>query len=162
MRTECTQRTAPRPDARNVPDPGDKCGKRKRIPMRGRAMAPPRCSNTRWWRRLTRRHTFCSSQAQSNYGFTLDHCLTVNIRTQGFRNDDRAVLLLIVLHDCDPGPSHGEPGPIQRVDKPDLFAGSWPISNVGPASLERIEIAAGRNFTISVLSRKPYFDVIAL
>src|SRR5262245_10864862 len=162
MCTGCRPRTVLRPDARNVRDPDDKSWKRKRTPMTGLALAPPRCSNTRGWRRLTGRHTFCSSQAESNDGFRPDHSLAVSVWTQGFRNNDRTVLLLIVLHDCDPGPSHSEPGPVQRVDKPYLFARARPVFDVGPASLETIKIAARRNFTVSALPRKPHFDVIAL
>src|SRR5262245_56781948 len=162
MCTGCRRRAILRPDARNVRDPGDKSWKRKRTPTIGRALAPQRCSNTIRWRRLTGRHTFFSSQAQSNDGFRPDHGQPVNVWTQGFRDNDRTVLLLIVLHDCDPGPSHREPGAIQRVDKPDLFTRSRPVFNIGSTSLESKEIAARGNFTISVLPRKPNFDVIAL
>src|SRR5262249_48400553 len=162
MCTGCRPRTVLRPDARNVRDPDDKSWKRKRTPMTGLALAPPRCSNTRGWRRLTRRHTFCSSQAESNDGFRPDHSQAVNVWTQGFRNNDRTVLLLIVLHDCDPRPSHREPGPVQCMDKPRLLARCRPVFNIGSASLENIENAEGGNFTISGLRRRPNFDVVAL
>src|SRR5215831_20264000 len=162
MCTECRRRAVLRPDSRNVRDPDDKSWKRKGTPTTGRASAPQRCSNTIRWRRLIRRHTFCSSQAQSNDGFRPDDGQPVNVWTQGFRDNDRTVLLLIVLHDCDPRPSHREPGPIQRMDKPRFFARCRPVFNIGAASLESIEIAARGNFTISVLPRKPNFDVIAL
>src|SRR5262245_55250541 len=95
----------------------------------------------------------------SDDGLRPDHRLPGQVRPQGFRNHDRAVLLLIVLHDCDPGSSHCQSRAVQSMHKSRLLARAWPILYVGAAGLKSVEIAARRNFAIGVLSGQPHFDV---
>src|SRR5262245_36214135 len=99
--------------------------------------------------------------ASSAADLRANHGSPVQIWLQGFRNHHRAVLLLIIFHDGDPGSSDRQSRTVQGMNEPDLLTGAWPILYIRPAGLKSIEVAAGGNLAIGILARQPHFDIVA-
>src|SRR5580692_2009363 len=88
---------------------------------------------------------------------------TAHIWSQGFWNDDRAVRLLIVLDDREPGAADSQSAAIQRVHELVLAFGVGRFeADVGSAGLEGFEVGAGRNLAIETLARQPDFEIKGL
>src|SRR5689334_3098551 len=85
-----------------------------------------------------------------------------HIRPQGFGNDDGPVLLLVVLENRDERTADGQAGAVERVHVLHFAGAVRPKLDAGPARLETLRIAAGRNLAIGVLTGQPHLDVIGL
>ena len=67
-----------------------------------------------------------------------------HIGAQGFGDQNRAVGLLIIFDNGDPGASDSETGAVQCVYKIAFAAGFWLVANAGAARLKRcVGSAAG-------------------
>src|SRR5258708_34013708 len=65
-----------------------------------------------------------------------------HVGAQDFRDQNRAICLLIILHDGDPGAADGEAGAVQSVNEVTLAALFGFEANAGPAALERVAVLA--------------------
>src|SRR3989304_7977334 len=74
------------------------------------------------------------------------------IPPQNFRDLHAAILLLVVLHDGDPGAPDGQAAAVQRMHKLRLSLSPGSEADVGAARLEALEVAARRNFPILALA----------
>src|SRR5712691_1553684 len=83
-----------------------------------------------------------------------------HVGAQDFRDQDRAIWLLIILHDSDPGAADSEPGTVQGVNEVALATGFWLEADAGAAGLKRFTVGAGRNFAEFVARGQPNFDVV--
>src|SRR5437867_10470137 len=108
-------------------------------------------------RRAARRTLFLS---RSDNGFRLDDRLAVKIWTERFRDDHSSVLLLVIFHDGNPGAPDCQTGSVQRVDEADLPASARAIADIPAPGLKILEVAAGGNLTVGVLSGQPHFQIV--
>src|SRR5262245_66572665 len=83
-------------------------------------------------------------------------------RPQRLGDDDRAVLLLVVLDNRDERAADGEAGAVQRVDELRLAGTIAAELDARAARLKRLCVAAGRNLAIGVLAGQPDLDVVRL
>src|SRR5882762_7228594 len=83
-----------------------------------------------------------------------------HVWAQDFRNQDRAIRLLIILHDSDPRAADGEPGTVQGVNEVTLAAALGLEANAGAAGLKRFAIRTGRDLAEFVARGQPNFDVV--
>src|SRR6266478_1296514 len=83
-----------------------------------------------------------------------------HVWAQDFRNQDRAVRLLIILHDSDPRAADGEPGTVQGVNEVTLAAALGLVANAGAAGLKRFAIRARGDLAEFVARGQPNFDVV--
>src|SRR4030042_4851718 len=72
-----------------------------------------------------------------------DFFQAVHVAAQGFRNDDRTVLLLIIFQDGAQCPPDGQPGAVERVDKLRLGFGLPAEPDARPPGLEIGAVGAG-------------------
>src|SRR6266481_1514611 len=83
-----------------------------------------------------------------------------HVWTQNFGDQDRAICLLIIFDDSDPGAADGEAGAVERVNKVALAAAFWLIADTGAPRLEGFAVRAGRDLSKFVARRQPDFDVV--
>src|SRR5260370_29377021 len=84
-----------------------------------------------------------------------------HVRLQRWRNHDRAIRLLIILDNGDPGASAGQPRAVQRVHEFALAAlglGAYPRA----ARLKCLAVRAGRNLAEFSARGQPHLDVVSL
>src|SRR4030095_3794804 len=93
-------------------------------------------------KRRSRQKRDVNSTLHSEGRFLADNVQTIQVRPQGFWNGDRSVLLLVILKNCNPRPSHREPRSVQCMDE-SHFAVGWPKPNVCSPRLEITEVTAG-------------------
>ena len=89
---------------------------------------------------------------------------SAHIGPQGLGNEDRAVGLLVVFEDREPGAAHGQAAAVERVHKLGLGLRppARPVADVGAPRLKGVEVGAGRDFAVEILSRQPDFEVVGL
>src|SRR5205814_7645705 len=80
---------------------------------------------------------------------------------QHLRHADRAVVLLVVLHDRDDRPPHRNGGAVEGVDLlgPPAF---WSIADPQPARLEVGGVRARGELAVALLPRQPRLEVVLL
>src|SRR6202171_1205553 len=83
-----------------------------------------------------------------------------HVWTQDFRNQDRAIRLLIILHDSDPRAADGEPGTVQGVNEVTLAGALGLEANAGAAGWKCFAVRTGRDLAEFVARRQPNFDVV--
>src|SRR5262249_58205048 len=88
--------------------------------------------------------------------------LRIQIRPQRLRHHHAPIPLLIVFHNRHPGPPDCQPAPIQRVHEVRFPPRIRPVSDLRPARLESLEVAARRDLFILVQARQPHLYVIRL
>src|SRR5260370_19481569 len=84
-----------------------------------------------------------------------------HVGAKDFRDQNRAICRLIILHDGDPGAAEGEAGAVQSVNEVTLAALFGFEANAGPAGLKRFAVRAGRNFAEFAACRQPDFEVVS-
>src|SRR5580704_7053174 len=84
------------------------------------------------------------------------------IRAQHFRNDDRAVRLLIVLEQRGDRAWEPEPGAVQRVNKLGFLPTSWSVANIRPSRLKVRERTARGDFQPFSDAGRPDFEIVRL
>src|SRR6266705_513607 len=83
-----------------------------------------------------------------------------HVGAQDSRDQDRAIWLLIILHDSNPRAADSEAGTVQGVNEVVLATGFWLEADAGAAGLKRFTVGAGRNFAEFVARGQPNFDVV--
>jgi hypothetical protein len=81
------------------------------------------------------------------------------------RNDDAPVRLLVVFKNSEQRSAHCEARSVQGMDElclGVLLISLCAVSDVGSASLKRLKVAAGGDFTEVLLRGEPDFDVVGL
>src|SRR5690242_17984317 len=91
-----------------------------------------------------------------------DALQAAKVRAQGFRDDDRAVRLLVVLEDSEPGAPHRESAAVQRMEQLSLAGLAAAETQVGAARLECLEVGAGRNLFVVAVRGQPHLEVVGL
>src|ERR1700686_1210233 len=92
----------------------------------------------------------------------LDQLAAAHIRQQRIRNRDRAVLLLIVLHDGDQRTADRHAGAVEGVQIAHLTALFGAVARAHAAGLELAADRAGGNLPECPLPRQPDLDVVGL
>ena len=85
-----------------------------------------------------------------------------HIGPKRIRNGDRAVGVLVVLHDGDQRAADRDAGPVQGVDEAVALPLLRPEAGLHPPRLEVAADRARRNFAERPLPRQPDLDVIGL
>jgi hypothetical protein len=85
-----------------------------------------------------------------------------NVRPQRFRNHHAPIRLLIIFHDRHPRTADRQSAAVQRVHEFGFVLPLWPIPDIGPPRLVRLEIRARRNLAKQLLPRQPHFNVVRL
>ena len=88
------------------------------------------------------------------------NAVCAHVWAEGFRDKDGAILLLIVVHDSDPGTADGEARAVQGVYKFTFAAGSGLETYAGAARLKGFAIRTRGDFAKLVGGRQPDFQVI--
>jgi hypothetical protein len=82
---------------------------------------------------------------------------------QGLGDANRAVGLLIVFEDCEPGAAHSQPAAIEGVDKLGFsLASARTEPDVGTPRLKGVEVRAGGDFPVEPLAWEPDFEIVGL
>src|SRR5579863_4224016 len=81
-------------------------------------------------------------------------------------NKHRAVGLLVVFDDGEPGAAHCETAAVDCVDKFGFSFCAWcsrrAVADVGAARLKGVEVGTGRDFAIKILAGEPNFEIVSL
>ena len=70
--------------------------------------------------------------------------------------------MLVILKNCNHCSAYGQARTVKRVHEAALLGGRRLEADRGPAGLEILEIGAGRDLPVLVLSRQPDLDVVGL
>ena len=68
-----------------------------------------------------------------------------HVWAQDLGDQNRAVGLLIILHDSNPSAADGEPGTVQGMNEVALSSGLWLETNAGSTRLKGFAVRARRN-----------------
>src|SRR5690606_29597442 len=85
-----------------------------------------------------------------------------HVRTKRSWDGDRAVLVLIVLHDGKQEPPDGDARAIEGVNELSPLAAAWPVPCIHATRLEVSAVRTAGDFAIGLLTRQPDFDVVGL
>src|SRR5262249_39199268 len=84
------------------------------------------------------------------------------VRAERRRNCDGAVGFLVVLQNRHHGAADRQTRAVQGGAELGATAALGAIANLGPASAEGIVVRAGRDLAVTILTRQPHLDVVAL
>src|SRR5206468_2018540 len=84
----------------------------------------------------------------------------VHVRYQRLRNSDASVGLLVVFENCEIGAADGETAAVEGMEELALLRSRRAIANVRAAGLEGLEVRAGGDLAIELLTGEPDFEVV--
>src|SRR5215472_2669626 len=105
---------------------------------------------------------FAGSGLQKNLELLRHDPLRTHVRTQGVRNDNAAIGLLVVFQDRQPGAPDGQAATVERVHQLALLRAFRPPADVGATRLVGLKVRAGRYLAIELLAGQPYFKIVSL
>ena len=85
-----------------------------------------------------------------------------HIRSEGFGDSYRAVGILVVFQNCSGGSAYCNARTVEGMNEAGFLAFFASKPDSRSARLEVLEVRARRNLNISVVRRKPYFNIIGL
>src|SRR3569623_630840 len=91
-----------------------------------------------------------------------DHGEAAHIGLQDVRHGDAPVLILIIFHDRDQRTADRETRAVQGMHQLRLAGLGIAPARLQAPRLEVLEVAARRNFSVFLLARQPYLDVVSL
>src|SRR6187401_1324981 len=114
----------------------------------GEGFEPPIRFPVQWFSRPPPSTTRPSLRVCSLSFYRFNHFAAAHERAQGVRNDDRAVLLLIVLENRNERAADRQTRSIQRVDVLCLACAVRPELDVRATRLESLAVRTGRNLPV--------------
>jgi hypothetical protein len=89
-----------------------------------------------------------------------DFLQTAHVRTQYFRNENRAIRLLIILQQCGHSTPDCQTGTVEGMHKFRLCLGVAAEADIRTTGLEVFEVGAGRDLPVGFVAWNPHFDIV--